>query len=303
MWVVFRMGEVAIEMENVRYVYPDGSVALDGVSLRIMKHERVAIMGPNGAGKTTLLMLINGLFTPSKGNVNVLGLPVNGSNLREVRMKVGLAFQNPDDQLFCPTLWEDITFGPLNMGLPEEEITRRANEALKAVGLEGYEEKPPHHLSVGEKKKAAIATVLAMKPEILILDEPTANLDPKSRAELIELLNNLYRTQGITLVVATHDVNFVPLVMDRVYILNSGRVIAEGSVRAVFSNVKLMKEANLEPPVIAQLFSLLSEQDGIGFTEFLPFTVEDALQEIRRLIKRGSSHNNNLNTSNTEVLR
>ncbi|MBS7643431.1 ATP-binding cassette domain-containing protein [Candidatus Bathyarchaeota archaeon] len=290
------MREVAIEMEDVRYVYPDGSVALDGVNLRIMKHERVAIMGPNGAGKTTLLMLINGLFTPSKGNVNVLGLPVKGSNLREVRMKVGLAFQNPDDQLFCPTLWEDVTFGPLNMGLPEEEITRRAREALKAVGLVGYEEKPPHHLSVGEKKKAALATVLAMKPEILILDEPTANLDPRSRTELIELLDNLHRTQEITLIVATHDVNFVPMIMDRVYVLNSGRIIAEGSVRAVFSNVKLMKEANLEPPAIAQLFSLLSEQDGLEFTESLPFTIKDALHELHRLLKRGRIHNN-LNVS------
>jgi len=294
------MIEVAIEMEGIRYVYPDGYVALDGVNLRIMKQERVAIMGPNGAGKTTLLMLINGLFKPSKGHVNVLGMPVEGSNLREVRMKVGLAFQDPDDQLFCPTLWEDITFGPLNMSLPEEEITRRAKEALKAVGLEGYEEKPPHHLSVGEKKKAAIAAVLTMKPEILILDEPTANLDPGSRAELIELLNNLHKTQGITLIVATHDVNFVPMLMDRVYVLNKGHVIAEGSVRAIFSNFKLMKEANLEPPVIARPFSLLNEQDGTDFTESLPFTIEEALHEIRRLMKRVGLRNNSLSTCNSE---
>ena len=294
------MVEVAVEMEGIRYVYPDGYVALDNVNLRIMKHERVAIMGPNGAGKTTLLMLVNGLFKPSEGHVNVLDVPVVGSNLREVRMKVGLVFQDPDDQLFCPTLWEDIAFGPLNMGLSEGEVARRTKEALEAVGLEGSGEKPPHHLSVGEKKKAAIATVLAMKPEILILDEPTANLDPRSRAELIELLDNLHKTQGVTLIVATHDVNFVPMLIDRVYVLNKGHVIAEGSVRAIFSNFKLMKEANLEPPVIALPFSLLNEQNGIDCTESLPLTIEEALHEIRRLMKRVGLRNNNLSTCNSE---
>ena len=202
------MKETAIEMKDIKYVYPDGYTALDSVNLKIVRGERVAILGPNGAGKSTLLMVTNGLFTPSKGRVSVLGTPIDKDNLYRVRMKVGLVFQDPDDQLFCPTLWEDITFGPLNMGLPEEEVTRRAKDALRGVGLEGYEEKPPHHLSVGEKKKAAIAAVLALKPEILILDEPTANLDPKSRTELAKLANSLYEEQKITLITATHDVDF-----------------------------------------------------------------------------------------------
>jgi len=276
---------IAVEMVEVKYVYPDGHTALENVNLRVMRGERIAILGPNGAGKSTLLMLTNGLFTPSKGQVNVLGMPVNKNNLYRIRMKVGLVFQDPDDQLFCPTLWEDVTFGPLNMGLSEEEVAKRARDALKAVGLEGLEEKPPHHLSVGEKKKAAIATVLAMKPEILILDEPTPNLDPKSRTELAKLVDNLYKERRITVITATHDVDFVPTVADRVYVLNKGQIVAEGSVGEIFSNSKIMTEANLEPPIVTRLFSLLNEQSDIDLIKPLPLTIQEALYEIKRLIK------------------
>ncbi|MGQ9690999.1 MAG: energy-coupling factor ABC transporter ATP-binding protein [Thermoproteota archaeon] len=279
------MNETALEMEDIKYVYPDGHTALENLNMRVMRGERVAILGPNGAGKSTLLMLTNGLFTPSKGRVNVLGMPVNKNNLYKVRMKVGLVFQDPDDQLFCPTLWEDVTFGPLNMGLSEEEVARRAEDALRVVGLEGLEEKPPHHLSVGEKKKAAIAVVLVMEPEILILDEPTANLDPKSKTELAKLVDNLYKERKITLITATHDVDFVPTVADRVYVLNKGRIIAEGTVREAFSNFKIMTEANLEPPIVTRLFSLLNEQSDIDLIKPLPLTIQEALYEIKRLMK------------------
>jgi len=278
------MKETAIEMKDIKYVYPDGYTALDSVNLKIVRGERVAILGPNGAGKSTLLMVANGLFTPSKGRVSVLGTPIDKDNLYRVRMKVGLVFQDPDDQLFCPTLWEDITFGPLNMGLPEEEVTRRAKDALRGVGLEGYEEKPPHHLSVGEKKKAAIAAVLALKPEILILDEPTANLDPKSRTELAKLVNSLYEEQKITLIMATHDVDFVPKIADRIYVLNKGRIVAEGPVREVFSNFEIMAEANLEPPTVTCLFSLLDERTDL--IKPLPLTIEEALHKIKHLMER-----------------
>jgi len=278
------MKETAIEMKDIKYVYPDGYTALDSVNLKIVRGERVAILGPNGAGKSTLLMVTNGLFTPSKGRVSVLGTPIDKDNLYRVRMKVGLVFQDPDDQLFCPTLWEDITFGPLNMGLPEEEVTRRAKDALRGVGLEGYEEKPPHHLSVGEKKKAAIAAVLALKPEILILDEPTANLDPKSRTELAKLANSLYEEQKITLITATHDVDFVPKIADRIYVLNKGRIVAEGPVREVFSNFEIMAEANLEPPAVTCLFSLLKGRTDL--IKPLPLTIEEALHKIKRLMER-----------------
>jgi cobalt/nickel transport system ATP-binding protein len=282
------MSEVAIEIEEVRYVYPDGFVALDDVNLKILRDERVAILGPNGAGKSTLLMLMNGLFTPSRGRVSVLGMPVS-TNSRKVRMNVGLVFQDPDDQLFCPTLWEDVSFGPLNMGLPDEEVLKRTRDALEAVGLEGYEQKPPHHLSVGEKKKAAIATVLAMQPEILILDEPTANLDSKSRLDLVGVINSLRRNRDMTLITATHDVNFLPEVADRVYVLSKGHIISEGPLREVFSNPKIMNQVNLEPPIITRLFHLLAERSSL-VAESTPLTFEEALYEIDRLVKGDKSN-------------
>jgi len=194
-------------------------------------------------------------------------------------------FQDPDDQLFCPTLWEDVTFGPLSMDLSKKEVARRAKEALKVMGLEGYEEKPPHHLSAGEKKKAAIATVLVMEPEILILDEPTANLDPKSRTELVKIVDNLHKERKITLITATHDVNFVAAVADRVYVLNKGQIIAEGHVREVFSNPKLMEEANLEPPALTHFFNILNEQSGMDLIKPLPLTIEEAIDKMKRLMK------------------
>jgi len=294
------MSEVAIEMEEVRYVYPDGFVALDDVSLKILREERVAILGPNGAGKSTLLMLMNGLYKPSRGRASVLGTPMNTKNSSRVRMNVGLAFQDPDDQLFCPTLWEDVSFGPLNMGLSDGEALERTRDALKAVGLEGYEEKPPHHLSVGEKKKAAIATVLAMQPEILILDEPTANLDSRSKLELIDIISNLRRNRDMTLITATHDVNFLPAVADRVYVLSRGRIISEGPLKKVFSNPKIMNQANLELPIVTQLFRLLAEQNSVA-TESTPLTVKEALYEIDRFVKRDKSQSGRNSRLKTEI--
>lgn len=245
------MSEVVIDLKHVEYVYSDGTRALNGVSLKVLKAERVAILGPNGAGKSTLIMHLNGLFTPTRGSVEVFGVPIE-KNVGEVRKRIGVVFQDPDNQLFCPTLWEDIAFGPLNMGLPDEEVEKRVKEVLKIVGLDGYEDKPPHHLSAGEKKKAAIATVLAMKPEILVLDEPAANLDPKSRYELIEFLNKLHRNQGVTLVLATHDVDLTSILADRVYVLNKGKIVAEGLTSEILLNSKLMSEANLGLPANSQ---------------------------------------------------
>ncbi len=274
------MSELVIEMDDVSYIYPDGYMALQKVDLKIAKGERLAILGPNGAGKSTLLMLLNGLYKPSEGKVSVLGIPTSNENLSTIRRDVGLVFQDPDDQLFSPTLWEDVCYGPLNMGLSEEEARRRALDALSAVGMMGYEEKPPHHLSAGEKKRAAIATVLAMEPKVLVLDEPTANLDPKGRFELMSLLHGLRNSRDMTFIVATHDVNFVPMVADRVYVLNKGRVIAEGSLREIFSSQRIMSEASLEPPIIAQLFQLLAAGNN-ALVKSLPLTVGEALSELR----------------------
>jgi cobalt/nickel transport system ATP-binding protein len=276
------VSELAAEVNRVTYVYPDGLMALQEVNLKVAKGERLAILGPNGAGKSTLLMTLNGLYTPSSGEVSVLGVPVNDKNMSAVRRSVGLVFQDPDDQLFSPTLWEDVCFGPLNMGLPEEEVRERSSEALDAVGLTGYEQKAPHHLSAGEKKRAAIATVLAMHPRILLLDEPTVNLDPRNRLELANLLRNLHNRREMTLITASHDVNFLPEVADRAYILNKGHVTSEGSLREVFSSSRLMSEANLEPPAITRLFSILAEKKLR--TEPLPLTVEEALSALERYL-------------------
>ena len=271
------MENVAIELNDVSYAYPDGYVALDAVSLKIASGERIAVLGANGAGKSTLLMLMNGLYTPSRGTVSVLGNPATGRYLSTVRREVGLVFQDPDDQLFCPTLWDDVCFGPLNMGLSGKEVRRRSVTALKAMGLEGYEDRLPHHLSAGEKKRAAIATVLAMRPKILILDEPTANLDPKGRRELAELLRTLHDSQSLTLIIATHDVNFVPEVADRACVLNCGRLVADGPMREIFSEGSVMEQANLEPPMITQLYrAVAKDQRKGGF----PLTVQEALSEL-----------------------
>jgi len=274
------MVDIAIDIRDLKYVYPDGCVALDDVSIKVLMGERVAILGPNGAGKSTLLMLISGLLKPSKGSVHVLGMSVS-ENSYKIRSSLGLVFQDPDDQLFCPTLWEDVTFGLLNMGLDEDEVVKRGKEALRSVGLDGYEERAPHHLSAGEKKKAAIATVLAMRPKILILDEPTANLDPKGKTELVKIINNLHKSQKITLVVATHDVDFIPLVADRAYILNK-RLIAEGNLEDLFSNSDMIREAGLEPPSVTRLFELLNQSIGFNDIKSLPLTIEQALYEIKR---------------------
>jgi len=277
------MSELVAQVNGVTYVYPDGFMALQEVNLKVAKGERLAILGPNGAGKSTLLMILNGLYTPSSGEVSVFGVPVNDENMSTVRREVGLVFQDPDDQLFSPTLWEDVCFGPLNMGLPEEEVRVRSSEALDAVSLTGYEQKAPHHLSAGEKKRAAIATVLAMRPRILLLDEPTVNLDPRNRLELANLLGSLHNRREMTLITASHDVNFLPEVADRAYILDKGHVTSEGSLREVFSSSRLMSEANLEPPTITRLFSILAEKKKVR-TQRLPLTVEEALSVLERYL-------------------
>ncbi len=282
------MTEMVINVNDVRYFYPDGFLALDSVNVSISKGEKVAILGSNGAGKSTLLMLINGLFKPSKGSIEVLGMPINNENLHKIRSRVGFVFQDSDDQLFCPTLWDDITFGLLNMGLCNDEVIKRAKDALKIVGLEGYEKKAPHHLSIGEKKKATIAIVLAMDPDVLILDEPTANLDPKSREELIKLINILHNKRDITLVIASHDVDFIPMVTERGYILAKGKILAEGYLEDLFSNFKVIDEAKLEPPTITRLFKLLNRLIGKDVVQPLPLTIDKAIYEIRHHLAEAS---------------
>lgn len=213
----------AVEIRELRYTYPDGTVALRGVNLEVEEGESVYLMGPNGSGKSTLLLHLNGLLLPQRGEVRVFGMDTR-NGVEEIRRRVGLVFQDPDDQLFMPTVFEDVAFGPLHLGLREREVRRRVREALRAVGAEGLEGRSPHHLSYGEKKRVAIATILSMEPQLLVLDEPTLGLDPWARREFLSLLRRLRR--GRTLVMAGHDLELMEL-CDRAFLLRRGRVEGE----------------------------------------------------------------------------
>jgi cobalt/nickel transport system ATP-binding protein len=242
-----------VEVRDLQYTYPDATLALRGISFKVFKGESVAFLGANGAGKSTLFLHLNGLLVAPKGCVTILGRDASQkNNLKFIRSRVGMVFQNPDDQLFQPTLWDEVAFGPLNLGLSKNIIIRRVIAALKTVGLNGLEKKAPHHLSLGQKRRAAIATVLAMDPDILVLDEPTANLDPKAVGATVELLNRL-NVSGKTIIVATHDVNILPLIADRCLIMTEGRITSEGPVEEILSNRDLLEEANLSPPSLTRL--------------------------------------------------
>jgi cobalt/nickel transport system ATP-binding protein len=230
-------------VEDLRFNYPDGRAALRGVSLRVEPGEKVALVGPNGAGKSTLLLQLNGILS-GQGRVEIAGLSVTKANLGRIRAQVGLVFQNPDDQLFSPTVFDDVAFGPLHMGLPEAEIRSRVARALEQVGMAGYAERLSYHLSAGEKKRVAVATVLAMDPQILLLDEPSAGLDPRARRGLINLLRDL----PLTMLVSTHDLSMVGELFPRMAIMDEGQVVADGSTGALFDETELLEAHGLERP-------------------------------------------------------
>ena len=222
------MADNIIEIKNLYFSYPDGTEALSDISMTVERNESVGIIGANGAGKTTLLLHINGILH-NKHVVKVFGLDVSGSNLREIREKVGLVFQDPEDQLFMPTIFDDVAFGPVNMKLSDEEIRLRVDLALKEVGMNNSGERSAYHLSIGEKKRVSIATVLSMNPEILIMDEPTGNLDPKGRRVLIELLKGVPSTK----IISSHDLDFIKQLTTKVFVLDKGRVVMSGPTEEI----------------------------------------------------------------------
>lgn len=236
-------GSPTLLVRDLRYSYPDGFLALKGVNLAIGPGEKVALVGPNGAGKSTLMLHLNGLIQ-GDGRVEVAGMTVTKKHFPVIRSKVGMVFQNPDDQLFSPTVFEDVAFGPLHMGLPLDEIHERVTQALNMVGMSGFEERMPHHLSLGQKKRIAIATVLSMNPEILVLDEPSAGLDPRARRALINLLREL----PMTMLVSTHDMRLVLDLFPRLIIMDEGEIVAHGETAVLLNDVALLEQHGLERP-------------------------------------------------------
>jgi len=282
------MAKAIIQTENMCYTYPDGTSALNDINLEINKGDRVAIIGSNGAGKSTLFLHFNGILKPTSGLIRIYGesFNYNKKDLMKIRQKVGIVFQNPDDQLFAPTVVEDVAFGPMNLGLPIEEVDKRVKESLAMVGMSGLEKKPPHHLSGGQKKRVAIAGILAMKPEIMVMDEPTTGLDPQGAKQIMSLLYELNRDMSI--IISSHDVEIITQFADKILILHEGKFIGQGSTEEIFNNPELVEKANLTIPKSAALLHLLN---GNGFSCDIKFTVVDAYHEILHALGIDAYHN------------
>lgn len=237
------MVKKVIEINHLNYSYPDGIKALENINLDVFEGDSLAIIGPNGAGKSTLLLHFNGILG-GNSSIKILGMEIKDSNLSVIRSKVGLVFQDPDNQLFMPTVLEDVSFGPINMGLAKEEVRVQVNRALEKVDMMGFEGRLSHHLSLGEKKRISIATVLSMSPEIIVMDEPSSNLDPKHRRDIINLLNNFKFTK----IIATHDLNLVLEVCSKVVLIDKGKIIAAGNTGDILKDKALLEKHSLELP-------------------------------------------------------
>jgi cobalt/nickel transport system ATP-binding protein len=233
-----------VDVEHLHFVYPDGFEALRGIHLRLGRGEKVALVGPNGAGKSTLMLHLNGINLPTHGSVRIGGTLVDRKSVKRIRAEVGLVFQDPDDQLFSPTVLEDVAFGPLHMGVPEAEIHERVERALAAVGMSGFERRLPHRLSLGQRKRVALATVLSMDPSVLVFDEPSAGLDPRGRRELIALLRSLDQT----MLVSTHDMRLVSEVFPRVVVMDGGLIVGDGPTAEILADDAFLEAHGLERP-------------------------------------------------------
>ncbi|MGH8929690.1 MAG: energy-coupling factor ABC transporter ATP-binding protein [Egibacteraceae bacterium] len=238
------MSSPVLEVKELAFAYPDGRQALFGVNLVIERGERVALLGPNGAGKTTLVLHLNGVHVAGAGEVYIGGLKVSKPHLREIRQRVAIVFQDPDDQLFMQTVWDDVAFGPANLGVRGAELAARVERALAAVGMEGVADRPPHHLSYGQRRRVAVATVLAMEPDILVLDEPSSNLDPAARRELADVLRSL----DLTMLMVTHDLPYALELCPRAVVMSDGVIVADGPTNKILADAELMRANRLELP-------------------------------------------------------
>lgn len=273
------MTNIQLSTENLSFTYPDGTQTLKNINIEIEKGEKVAIIGPNGAGKSTLFSHFNGLTEPTSGCVKIEGKAISfeKDELLKVRQKVGIVFQDPNDQLFAPTVKEDIAFGPMNLGLSYGEVEKRVEDALKMVGMENYEDKTPHHLSGGQQKRIAIAGIIAMKPEIMILDEPTAGLDPDGVEKVLNIMNQLNK-EGMTLIISSHDIDMISKYADKIFILYNGEIIESGNKNKIFSDMELLKKAHLRTPITTEILYNLKESGLNVNTEKI--SVKDTCAEI-----------------------
>lgn len=276
-----------LEVKNLKYSYNADYQALKGVSLKVERGDMIALLGKNGAGKSTLFLHLNGIYQPDEGQVFIDGeeLKYDKKSLLKFRQKVGIVFQNPDDQIFAPTVEEDVAFGPLNLGLSMEEVQDRVTEVLERVGMSGYEKTAPHHLSGGQKKRVAIAGILAMKPEIMVLDEPTAGLDPQGVEDLSKLLDEL-NEEGITIIISTHEVDLVPNYANRVFVLVDGLLIGEGTPKEIFAQPEILEKANLKVPIVTGLFQQLEEEQGFDMNGDYPLTIDEAKEKFLELLNK-----------------
>jgi cobalt/nickel transport system ATP-binding protein len=274
-----------IKTEALSFSYDGSTQALGEINLRVKDGEFLALLGANGCGKTTLLKQLNGLLKPSSGKVFLDGRELRFFKEAEVFRRVGMVFQDPNDQLFGATVGQDVAFGAVNLGLKPDEVARRVNHALKMVGASALAAKAIHTLSFGQKRRVAIAGVLAMAPEIILLDEPTSGLDPRGASAIMRLLRKLNQGKGTTMLMATHDVELVPLFADRVAIMSQGRLITEGAPAEVFADTKMIREVELRLPRVGHLIEILQKEEGIDFQR-MPLTIGEARRELLRLVER-----------------
>lgn len=275
-----------VEIKDLCFGYGQESLTLKNLNMNIPRGKITTILGCNGAGKSTLFLNLNGVLKPSSGEIIIDGkrLEYSKNVLLKMRKNVGIVFQDPDDQLFSADVYRDVCFGPLNLGLPMEEVKRRAEHAMERTGVLHLRERPTHALSYGQKKRVAIAGVLAMEPQVIILDEPTAGLDPKGVAEIMDLLDDLRSDKGISIILATHDIDIVPIYADHVYVMRHGEVTGEGTPKEIFGNEQLIRENDLRMPILAELVNLLAE-DGISIDRDA-LTMDKVRSELNRLIRR-----------------
>jgi len=277
------LAELILEAQDVEFAYPDGTKALKGVSLSIEKGKKIAILGSNGAGKSTLFLHFNGILRPKRGMVRFAGQDVryNHSSLMELRKKVGIVFQDPDSQLFSASVLQEISFGPLNLGLTEEQVLQRVQQAMAATGITELQDKPTHALSYGQKKRVSIADILAMEPMVIICDEPTARLDPKHTIQVMELLNGISR-QGTTVILSTHDVDIAYSWADYIFVMSDGMVVGEGVPERVFQDEGLLRQADLAQPWLVEIYHEFKQQGWLAKDVPVPRTKGELLELLKR---------------------